>query len=502
LSRTLAAIAVQLAASPALASACESPGLVIDETKISAESGGLALPPPAGAWFGWAVAGIGDVDGDGVPDAAVGLPWEGVGGAVQILFLNPDRTVKAEQKIANGVGGFPPVLFFADEFGSAVAPIGDIDGDGVPDLAVGAPGDDATGTDRGAVYLLRLTSAGTVKSYQEISGATGGFTGQLDNSDSFGTSIAALGDLDGDGVVDLAVGAPLDDGPFQDSGFAFFNYGAVWILFLNSDGTVKSESRINKTEGGFTYTLDKFDNFGQDVAALGDIDGDGLGDVAVGTFGDDDGAPDQGAFYVLLLNADGSVKGQQKISEIAGGFSGALDAGDLFGYSLGALGDLDGDGVPDVAAGAIGDDDGGNARGAVWQIFLKPDGTVKGHQKISQTQGGFQGPLGLDDGFGAAIALLGDLDGDQKAEIIIGAPYDDDGAMSSGSAWIASVQTCFESLACTGDLNADDIVDGADLGVLLSAWGTARSAADLDSSGVVDGADLGLLLSAWGDCPR
>ena len=83
------------------------------------------------------------------------------------------------------------------------------------------------------------------------------------------------------------------------------------------------------------------------------------------------------------------VVAQQKISDTAGGFTGGLDGFDNFGTSAASLGDLDGDGVPDLAVGASNDDDGAGSAGAVWVLFLRADGTVRDHQKISATEGGF-----------------------------------------------------------------------------------------------------------------
>ncbi len=136
---------------------------------------------------------------------------------------------------------------------------------------------------------------GTVLSHQKISDTEGDFTGMLDNSDRFGFSSASLGDLDGDGVGDLAVGAHGDD----DGGGS--SSGAVWVLFLNADGTVKSHQKISNTQGGFLGTLHDGDNFGFDVAALGDLNSDGVGDLAVGALADDDGGPDRGAVWILFL---------------------------------------------------------------------------------------------------------------------------------------------------------------------------------------------------------
>ena len=111
----------------------------------------------------------------------------------------------------------------------------------------------------------------------------------------------------------------------------------------------------------------------------------------------------------------------QKISATEGGFTGVLDDDDLFGRAVASLGDLDNDGVSDLAVGAKFDDDGGNGRGAVWILFMTADGTVKSHQKISATEGGFEGDLDDGDSFGVALASLGDLDGDGVSDLAVGA---------------------------------------------------------------------------------
>jgi hypothetical protein len=164
------------------------------------------------------------------------------------------------------------------------------------------------------------------------------------------------------------------------------------VLFLSQQataqpGTVLAEQKISDTEGDFGGVLDDNDWFGRYVATLGDVDGDGVTDLAVSSALDDDGGIDRGAVYILFLNVDGTVKGEQKISDTQGGFNGTLDDNDQFGVSVAGLGDLDGDGVPDLAVGAYQDGDGGPVRGAAYVLFLNADGTVKGEQKISDTQG-------------------------------------------------------------------------------------------------------------------
>ena len=212
--------------------------------------------------------------------------------------------VKAQPKIASGIGG-GPALADGDYFGHAVAALGDLDGDGVTDLAVGADKDDTGGYNRGAVHVLFMNANGTVKASQKIAHTMGGGP-TLANGDRFGSSIASLGDLDGDGIADLAVGAAGDDtgGSYR---------GAVHVLFMNANGTVKSSQKIASGTPG-APPLANGDAFGSRVASLGDLDGDGVTDLAVGAFFDDTGGADRGAVHVLFLNANGTVKSSQKIA--------------------------------------------------------------------------------------------------------------------------------------------------------------------------------------------
>ncbi|MCP3939186.1 MAG: hypothetical protein GY708_27875, partial [Actinomycetia bacterium] len=410
-----------------------SGGTVGAEQKISDTAGGLAAVLDDSDDFGASTASIGDLDGDGIVDIAVGARFDDDGGtdrgAVYVLFLNADGTVKAEQKISSIAGGLTGPLDDLDYFGQSVAGVGDLDGDGIADIAVGAWADDDGGSGRGAAYVLFLNADGTVKAEQKISSTVGGLTGPLGNSDYFGISVAGVGDLDSDGIVDIAVGVTGDD----DAGS---NRGAAYVLFLTADGTVNAEQKISSTQGGLTGPLGDTDEFGSSVAGVGDVDGDGIADIAVATLYDGDGGFGRGAFYVLFLNADGTVKAEQKISSTAGGLTGPLDDTDYFGKSVAGIGDIDGDGIADVTVGAYGDDDGGSDRGAAYVLFLNTDGTVKAEQKISSTTGGLTGPLNNTDRFGTSVAGIGDLDGDGIADIAVGAYRDDDGGTDRGAVYV------------------------------------------------------------------
>jgi hypothetical protein len=383
--------------------------------------------------FGRSACSLGDLDGDGVPDLAVGACRDDDGGpdrgAVWVLFADPAGTVTAHQKISDTEGDFVGALDDHDRFGSSVCSPGDLDDDGVEDLAVGAYLDDDGGSARGAVWLLFLTSSGSVRSYQKISDTEGGFTGVLDNSDYFGWSVGSPGDLDNDGVEDLVVGAPYDD----DGGA---NRGAAWVLLMNPNGTVRAHQKISDTQGGFGGVLHDGDSFGSSVGSFGDLDGDGVEDLVVGAPYDDDGGNARGAVWVLLMNSSGTVRAHQKISDTQGGFTGALDNDDYFGWSVSSPGDLGGDGVPDLVVGAYLDDDGGPARGAIWVLFMSPEGTVWTDQKISDTEGGFTGALDDNDYFGGSVCSLGDLDGNGITDLAVGADCDDDGGLDRGAIWV------------------------------------------------------------------
>ena len=308
--------------------------------------------PSVGDAFGQSVASLGDLDGDGVEDIAVGA-WNdrtnGVeGGAVYVMLLNADGTVKSTTKIANGLNG-GPTLSSGDSFGSALASIGDWDGNGVTDLLVGAWGDDTAGPDRGSVYLVRLNSDGTALDTIKIAHELNGGPSVADN-DGFGLAVGSLGDLNGDGINDLAVGAWADG--------AAGATGALYLLMMNafdpsgSTDAVASTVKIASGTPSAPVLVDG-DRFGRSIASLGDIDSNpntALA-IAVGSSNDQTGGFNRGAIHVLFLNASGGVESSTKIaSDLNGGPT--LADNDRFGISATSLGDLNGDGVTDLAVGA------------------------------------------------------------------------------------------------------------------------------------------------------
>ncbi len=462
-------------------------GDVVDEVRIADNAGGLGAVLEAGEAFASSVAWIGDVDGDGVDDLAVGSPLDddaGVDrGLVRILFMNADGTVASETSIAEGIGGFATGVDIR-RFGAGVAGMGDLDGNGVPDIAVGAPATADGFNEEGAVWLVYLAADGSVLDHLEISargGGEGGFTGLLSPGVEFGAAVGSPGDIDGDGVPELVVGAP-------SSSTTGFLSGGAWLLFLEPSGMVRTSVDI----GGFALpqVIPGDTAFGSSVVGVGDLNGDGVNDVAIGGPGRQF-ASASGTVWILFLDSSGNVSAEQRIGAGQGGFNGVVSNEGGFGSGLGRLGDIDGDGQLELAVGAERDSEAGAEAGAVYLISLSADGQATETRKITEANGGFVGSLADFDHFGRALAGLGDLDGDTLPSLAIGAPGDDGLDVDRGALWIVEVAGA-DGACGNGVLEPIEACDDGNPAALDGCSSTCRLEQQLDvfgqalGGGVVD----------------
>jgi hypothetical protein len=295
-----------------------------------------------------------------------------------------------------------------DHAGAAVAGVGDSDGDGIADLLVGAFDADYGGADAGAVYL----AAGPFSGNQSLSEAIARFDGE-DDADKAGFAVGAPGDIDGDGYADLLMGAYGNDSSGASAGAAYVFRGPITGNYpmWTADIVLLGE------QAG--------DQAGWSVAGLGDTNGDGLGDVAVGApFEHGDGVY-RGAAYIV----SGAVQGTIGLDEALAVAKGAT-SGDLAGHAV-AGGDINGDGYSDLLVGAPESDLGGNASGAAFVVL----GPTSGETVLSNAQMIMVGER-TDDQAGSAVSVSPDIDGDGSEDLIIGAASENAGGSDAGAAYL------------------------------------------------------------------
>ena len=356
-----------------------------------------------------------------------------------LTFLNVSMmaqtpgTLMSTKKISALSGNIPAnVLQTGDQFGCSIDTIGDLNGDGVMDIVVGAFGDDDGNSGTGAAYILFMDSNRTVNSYQKISATQGNFIGNnLQAGEGFGYRVASIGDINNDGIMDIAVGSPFSDVGGTDR-------GSVYVIFLNTNGTVKGHQKINNSNGYLSGGI-PLQNSGwfASVSAIGDINNDGIPDIAVGC-SQDSGGPSsyqKGAIYVLLMDTTGKASSYYKIQNGVTNFTNLMLNGDRLGISVSSIGDINRDGIPDIASGAFRDDTGGNNSGAVYVIFLDTNGSVKSYSKISNSS--FTSNV-LSGEFGVSVSGVHDVDGNGVDNLLIGAYSQSNYA---GAAYLINIDT-------------------------------------------------------------
>lgn len=392
--------------------------------------------------FGTDMTMIGDLDGDSVEDLLVGAPGQQNSsntniGRVYVMFMNADGTVKSVQKIGNNLGGFTYPLSPGAAFGYSVAHLGDLDNDGKIEVAVGSPGNRQVTRDTGAVFILSLNPDGTVDDHVRIGGNNaGGMPIALDRDEWFGTGLAAPGDIDGDGVNDLAVG---------QAGYGTIE-GAIYTLLLNTDGTVKSATRIANNEGGLGNFIQNNFRFGEDVSSLGDRDDDGVPDLIVGCWGDNTGGSFTGSAFLLFLKKDGSVRFTSKIDATTPRLKDSLDTFDYFGWGVNSIADLDGDGLREITVGATRTSiNGRSGAGRLYIIFATTFGAVRDFVTIATGEGNYTGNTSTFFSLGEGMCEMFDVNNDGIRDMALGVPGASGGINGDGRVDILQLNGLGES---------------------------------------------------------
>jgi hypothetical protein len=370
----------------------------------------------------------------------------------------------------------------------------DFNNDGFADLAVAAPGE-SVGTvgGAGAVNVLYGSSAGlSGADSQLLTQNIAGVGSTAEEGDSFGgyEGTLAAGDFDGDGFTDLAVGVPLEDvGSVVDA-------GAINVLFGTSSGLTGAGSQLfTQDAAGIGSTAEEFDSFGWALTA-GDFDADGIADLAIGVpFEDVGSVVDAGAINVLFGSAGGLARvGSQLFTQDSAGIGSTAEAYDNFGRAL-AAGDYSDDGVADLAVGvpteAVGDI---GLAGAVNVLFGSASGLAGGESQLfTQDTAGVGGTAELVDQLGWALAT-GDFNGDGTADLAVGVPTEDVGAVDAAGA-VNVLYGSTRGLSGVGSQlftqDTSRVISTAEAG---DGFGVALAAGDFDDDGFTD-----LAVSASGE---
>lgn len=366
-------------------------------------------------FFGYALAGVGDLDGDGLTDLAVGAVGSddaGTEAGEVYLYFGPlvARAASGTSLLGEAPGDF---------LGANVIGGSDLDGDALPDWLVAATGNDANGGGGGRVYLVSGVPEPGERTITEVATATltgvGGSAALMHGSstggDALGEAMAVVGDVDGDGLDDLLLGGSGSDQGGADAGIAWLVFGPV----SGSYGVEDADTRF-VGPGPSAYV-------GGAVTGPGDLDGDGLADLAVAADG-----WEEGRVYLLSAPAPGDVDLAGAERALAG--SATLDE---VGWSLASPGDLDGDGRPDLLVGVPGLDGVGEDAGAAWLVT----GIGEGVQRLGEVGVVIQGEA-AGDSAGRALGLAGDTDEDGVTDVLVGALYNQEGGVFAGKGYLLS----------------------------------------------------------------
>jgi FKBP-type peptidyl-prolyl cis-trans isomerase len=396
----------------------------------------------------------GDFNGDGIADLAIGNPAAAVNGhasagSVQIIYGTvPSASANSDGTRNSGLTGISAVNSLLitkastglnsspaanDQFGAGLA-VGDFNGDGIADLAIGVPGQTVSGAaGAGAVYILYGSRAAGLKTTgaQLWTQNSTNIQGVSEAGDHFGAALA-VGDFNDDHHLDLAVGVP------NEAIVSTANAGAVNIIFGAQGGLNAKNNQIFYGVNGGAAAGDLFGS----ALAVGDFNADGFRDLAIGSPGrTSSGLAGAGVVNVLYGTGIGlQTKNMQTWAAGSGGVMGTATAAGKFGASL-AAGDFNDDSRSDLAIGAPGENVGSTTNAGAVHVLMGSSArlTATNNQLWDENNTGVTGAAAASgDQFGASVAA-GNMSSDRLGDLAIGVP----GKTISGDADAGSVTVLY-----------------------------------------------------------
>jgi Ca2+-binding RTX toxin-like protein len=433
----------------------------IDLSGLTAAQGFIVRGDAAWDGAGCSVSSAGDINGDGFDEIIIGANFGNDGGSsageAYVIFgkasgfgtadpagrrvIDLTGLTAAQGFIIQGDGSF-------DLAGDSVSSAGDVNGDGLDDMIVGARYGDGGGAAAGESYVIfgRTSGFGTLgadgRKVVDLTNlpAAQGFVIQGDLAGDQAGVVSSAGDVNGDGFDDIIVGAPRADDGGVDAGEAYVIFGkAGGFAATGPDGRQVLDLTGLAAAAGFIIKGDAAgDKAGTSVSSAGDINADGFDDIIVGASRGDDGATNAGEAYLIFGKASGF--GTIDLTSLAAGAGFVIRgdaASDYAGGSVSSAGDVNGDGFDDLIVGASGGDDGGVDAGEAYVIFGKASGFATVDLGALSPSQGFiiQGDLPTDF-VGRSVSGAGDVNGDGFADLIVGATGADGGGSGAGGAYV------------------------------------------------------------------